>query len=137
MNKVLFPFETDREAFKEAYIYAATLARDLRAELILLNAFYIEADNTITRRRYTQLLRNNWFKAYKEIHFFQDYYLRYHAGMGPELRRKTDHRFIHGNLVDEFRILVNRDNIDMVVLPATDDNEATRRKIKLMRIMSH
>ena len=132
MNKVLFPFEIDREAYKEAYVYAVTLARNLRAELILLNAFYIEADNTITRSKYMQLLRNNWFKAYKEIHYFHDYYLRYYASMEPELRLKTDHRFIHGNLVDEFRILVKRENIDMVVLPAMDENESTRKKIKLM-----
>jgi hypothetical protein len=133
MKKVLFPFEIDREAYKEAYISAVTLARNLKAELILLNAFYIEADNRITRSMYMQLIRNNWFKAYKEIHFFNDYYLRYYASMEPELRLKMDHRFVHGNLVDEFRIIVNRENIDVVVLPATDENESTRRKIKLMR----
>lgn len=133
MKKVLYPFEIDREAYKEAYIYAVSLARNLRAELTLLNAFYVEADNSINRSKYIQLLRNNWFKAYKEIHFFHEHYLRYYASMEPELRLKTDHRFIHGNLVDEFRILVNRKNIDVVVLPATDENEATRRRIKLMR----
>lgn len=133
MKKVLFPFEIDREAYKEAYISAVTLARNLRAELILLNAFYIEADNRITRSLYMQLIRDNWFKAYKEIHFFNGYYLRYYASMEPELRLKTDHRFVHGNLVDEFRILVNREKIDVVVLPATDENESTLRKIRLMR----
>jgi hypothetical protein len=132
MKKVLFPFEIDREAYKEAYISAVSLARNLRAELILLNAFYVEADNSINRSKYIQLLRNNWFKAYKEIHFFHEHYLRYYASMEPELRLKTDHRFVHGNLVDEFRILVNRENIDVVVLPATDENESTLRKIKLM-----
>lgn len=133
MKKVLYPFEIDREAYKEAYIYAVTLARNLRAELILLNAFYIEADNSITRNKYVQLLKNNWFKAYKEIHLYHDYYLRYYASMEPELRLKTDHRFIHGNLVDEFRILVKRENIDVVVLPADVDDESSLRKIKLMR----
>lgn len=49
MKKVLFPFEIDRRVYKEAYVYAVTLARNQRAELILLDAFYIEADNRITR----------------------------------------------------------------------------------------
>lgn len=133
MNKVLYPFEIDREAYKEAYIYAVTIARNLRAELILLNAFYIEADNSITRSKYMQLLKNNWFRAYKEIHFYHDYYLRYCADMEPELRLKTDHRFIHGNLVDELRIIIKREKIDMVVLPATDENESSRKKLKSMR----
>jgi hypothetical protein len=79
------------------------------------------------------LLRNNWLKAYKEIHDFHDYYFSNYARSEPELRLKTDHRFIHGNLVDEFRIVVHREKIDMVVLPAADENELTRRKIKLMR----
>jgi len=133
MKKVLFPFEVDVAAYKEAYIYAVSLARNLRAELILLNAFYVEADNSITRSKYTQLLKNNWFKAYKELNLFHEYYLKNHASIEAELRLKTDHRFLHGNLVDEFRIILNKNTIDLVVIPAADENDSTRRKIRQMR----
>jgi len=133
MKKVLFPFETEIKAYKEAYIYAVSLARNLKAELILLNAFYVEADNSITRSSYTQLLKNNWFKAYKELSSYHDYYLKNHAGMEPELRLKTDHRFIHGNLVDEFRIAIKRMDIDVAVIPASGENDSTRKKIRQMR----
>ena len=133
MKKVLFPFEIDRRCYREAYVYAVAMARNLSAELILLNAFYVEADNDITKNRYNLLLRNNWLRAYREIHDFHGYYLNNYARSNPEFRLKTDHRFIHGNLVDEFRIAVHREKIDFVVLPATDVNESARRKIKLMR----
>ena len=56
MKKILFPFEVDNPIYKEAYIYAIKFARRLYTEVILLNAFSIEADNDITRETYAQQL---------------------------------------------------------------------------------
>ena len=42
MKKILFPFEIDNLNYKEAYVYAVKLARNLNAQVILLSAFLIE-----------------------------------------------------------------------------------------------
>ena len=44
MKKILFPFETNQPIYKEAYVYAVKFARNLGAELIMLNVFEIESE---------------------------------------------------------------------------------------------
>jgi nucleotide-binding universal stress UspA family protein len=134
MKKVLFPFEISHTCYREAYVYAVKMARNLGAELIMLHAFHIEeVDNTITPGTYNTIIKNNWLSAYREIIRFHDYYLQDHARVDAELRVKTDHRIIHGNLVDEFRKILHSEEIDLVVLPAAGDTELTGKKIKLLR----
>jgi len=133
MKKVLFPFEIEKTCYREAYVYAVKLTRNLGAELIMLNAFNVEVDDTITTEKYDRLIKNNWIKASKEIILFHDYYLNHHAKVDNELRVKTDHRFIHGNLVEEFRKIIHSENIDLVVLPVTGENDSIRKKLRLMR----
>ena len=133
MKKILFPFEIDRKAYKEAYVYAISMARNLRAELIVLNAFYVEANNSITRDQYHLLLRNHWLRAYKEVISFHNYYLSSFAKAEADLRLKTDHRFIHGNLIDEFSLIMHKEQIDLVVLPSFEESEPSRRRIRTMR----
>ena len=43
------------------------VTRNLGAELIMLNAFEIEVDDSITPRKYDQLIKNNWLRAYRQI----------------------------------------------------------------------
>ena len=57
MKKILFPFEIDNPVYQEAYIYAVKFARNLNTEVILLNAFSIEADNFITKEKYAMLIK--------------------------------------------------------------------------------
>ena len=133
MKKVLFPFEIDHTCYREAYVYAVKMARNLGAELIMLHAFHIEVDNTITPEKYDKIIKNNWLSAYREIIRFHDYYLQDHARVDTELRVKTDHRIIHGNLVDEFRKILHSEGIDLVVLPAAGDTESTVKKLRLLR----
>ncbi len=133
MKKVLFPFENGRTCYKEAYVYAVKLTRNLGAELIMLSAFDIEVDNTITTRKYDILIKNSWLKAYQEIILFHDYYLKDHARADGELRVKTDHRIIHGDLMEEFSKILNTEKIDLVVMPASSETDSTRKKLRLMR----
>lgn len=133
MKKVLFPFENNRTCYKEAYVYAVKLTRNLGAELIMLNAFDIEVDNTITTQKYDILVKNSWLKAYQEIILFHDYYLKDHARIEDELKVKADHRIIHGDLVEEFKKILNSERIDLVVLPASGESDSTRKSLKMMR----
>lgn len=56
---MLFPFEIDHTCYREAYVYAVKMARNLGAELIMLHAFHIEVDNTITPEKYDKIIKNN------------------------------------------------------------------------------
>ena len=133
MKKVLFPFEIGHECYREAYVYAIKVTRNLGAELIMLNTFEIEVDNTITEERYENLKKKNWIIAHQEVLRFHDYYLNNHARVDFELRVRADYRFYNGKLIEEFRDIIHNEDIDLVVLPATSKSESTRKILKLMR----
>ncbi len=79
MKKILFPFEIGNPIYKEAYVYAVMLARNLYSEVILLNTFHIDADDDITKERYSRLIRDKWVRAYNETSVFNKYYLENHG----------------------------------------------------------
>ena len=133
MKKVLFPFEINLECYKEAYVYAVKVARNLGAELIMLNTFEIEVDNSITTELYETLKKKNWIIAHQEVLRFHDYYLNNHARVDTELRVRVDYRFYNGKLIEEFKDIIHNESIDLVVLPATSKSESTRKLLKLMR----
>jgi hypothetical protein len=133
MRKILFPFEIHHAWYKESYVYAVKLARNLGAELIVLNTFQIDAGDGITQSQYDQLIRNNWIRAHNEIIQFHDYYLNNYARVDSELRIKADHRFVHGNLISEFRKILHSERIDMVVLPEAGPDEPSGKNLKTLR----
>ena len=133
MKKILFPFETANPIYKEAYVYAVKLARNLNTELILLNAFLIEAGNDITQEKYSKLIRDNWFKAYNEISKFNKYFLEDHARVSDELTIKFDYRFIHGFLKDEIRKIARDETVRLIVLPLSDKREINKRQLEIIR----
>ncbi len=133
MKKVLFPFEINQECYREAYVYAIKVTRNLGAELIVLNTFEIDVDNTITAERYENLKKKNWIIAHQEVLRFHDYYLNNHTRLDMELRVRADYRFYNGKLYDEFREIIHNENIDLVVLPATSKSESTRKVLRQMR----
>jgi hypothetical protein len=75
MKKILFPFETNQNIYKEAYVYAVKFARNLGAELIMLNVFDIEDEDIITPKEYKKVVRDKYFRAYQEIIRFNRHYL--------------------------------------------------------------
>ena len=129
MKKILFPFEIDNPVYQEAYIYAVKFARNLNTEVILLNAFSIEADNFITKEKYARLIKERWFQAYNEIIKFNNYYLNEHARMDDELQIKFDHRFINGILKDEIREIAKEQDVGFIVLPVSDRKDFNKRQL--------
>jgi len=132
MNKILFPFEIDNPVYQEAYIYAVKFARNLNTEVILLNAFSIEADNFITKEKYARLIKDKWFLAYNEIIKFNNYYLNEHARMDDELQIKFDHRFINGILKDEIREIAMKPDVGFIVLPVSDKKDFNKRQLDII-----
>ena len=133
MKKILFPFEIDNPVYQEAYIYAVKFARNLNTEVILLNAFSIEADNFITKEKYARLIKERWFQAYNEIIKFNNYYLNEHARMDDELQIKFDHRFINGILKDEIREIAKEPDVGFIVLPVSDKKDFNKRQLDIIR----
>lgn len=133
MNKILFPFEPSNPIYKEAYIYAVKFARNLDAELILLNAFDIDNyDDNITAESYQQVLKKKWLKAYEEVIHLNNYYLQNHANLETDLKIKFDHRFIHGNPQQEIRNILKNEEIDLIVLPVSDKQEANKKMLGII-----
>jgi nucleotide-binding universal stress UspA family protein len=133
MKKILFPFETLNPIYKEAYVYAVKLARNLNTEVILLNTFLIEAGDDITEEKYGKLIRDNWFKAYNEISKFNKYFLEDHARIADELTIKFDYRFVHGIFQDEIRNIAREEDVSLIVLPLSDRKEINKRQLEIIR----
>jgi nucleotide-binding universal stress UspA family protein len=133
MKKILFPFEIGNPVYQEAYIYAVKFARNLNTEVILLNAFSIEADDFITNEKYAKLIKERWVKAYNEINRFNNYYLKDHARTGDELMIRFDHRFINGILKDEIKGIAKEPEVGLIVLPVSDNREFNKRQLEVIR----
>lgn len=133
MRKILFPFELDNPIYREAYIYGIKFARNINAELIVLNAFKVEVGNDITEEKYSNLKKDNWFKAYNEISKFNKYFLEEHARTETDLMIKFNYRFINGIFVDEIRNIAREDNVDLIVLPISDKREFNKRQLKIIQ----
>lgn len=133
MRKILFPFELNNPVYKEAYIYAIKLARIIYAELIVLNAYKVEVGNDITQEKYELLKKENWFKAYNAISKFNEYFLQKHAKTDSDLKIKFDYRFMNGILKDEIRNIAREDEVDLIVLPISDNREFNKRQLKIIR----
>jgi nucleotide-binding universal stress UspA family protein len=133
MRKILFPFELDNPIYREAYIYGIKFARNINAELIILNAFKVEVGNDITEEKYNNLKKDNWFKAYNEISKFNKYFLEEHARTDTDLRIKFDYRFVNGIFVDEIRTIAREENVDLIVLPISDKREFNKRQLKIIQ----
>ena len=117
MKRILFPFETNQHICKEAYVYAVKFARNLGAELIMLNVFNVDVEDCPTSQDYKKIVRENYFKAYQEIIRFNKHYLGNYVKPESELRIKVDYRFLHGNLVNELTQIISNEEIDLIVLP--------------------
>jgi len=133
MKKILFPFQPGKEN-KEAFIYAVKSARNMNAELVMLNAFDVEVDESITKEKYALLLKENWMKAYASIANFNHHYVENYARVEGDLHIKTDYRFIHGKTsVEVFRIL-EQEEIDLLIVGFAD---LEFFQMRLSELMNH
>lgn len=132
MKKILFPFETGSSNNKEAFVYAAKFARNLNAELILLNTFQIRNKQDISKEEYNRLIKNSMIRAYNESVHFNNYYLENYAKTEGDLRIKLDHRFIQGILTTEIIKIIEHEEIDLTVLAASDKAELNSDLLKII-----
>lgn len=117
MRKILFPFLVGQPQYKEAFVVANRFAHKLNAELILLNVFELELDDSITKESYNKQVKNKWIIAYNELAKFNTYYLDKFAKVKDEIKVKLDHRFIHGDEMKEILNIISTEAIDMLVMP--------------------
>jgi len=132
MKKILFPFETNQKIYQEAYVYAVKFARNLGAELIMLNVFEIDDEATPTPDQYNKFVRDNWLKAYQEIIKFNKHFLSTHARIESDMRIKTDYRFLHGSFIYEFKKIISEEEIDLIVLPEIGEKEIYKRIVEVI-----
>ncbi|MGQ1784521.1 MULTISPECIES: hypothetical protein [unclassified Saccharicrinis] len=130
--KILFPFELDNPLYTDCYVYAVKFARNLNAELILLNVFDIELDNNITKEKYNSLVKNNWLCAYNQITRFNKYYIEHHAKTDNDLKIRFDHRYVHGEWLSEIRKILKEETIDLVALPISEDEKQNKKQFKII-----
>jgi len=133
MRKILFPFELDNPIYREAYIYGIKFARNINAELIVLNVFKVEVGNDITQEKYDILKKDNWFKAYNEICKFNKYYLEDNVNIESDLKIRFNYRFVHGSFMDEIRNIAKEDAVDLIVLPISDKKDFNKRQLKIIQ----
>ena len=133
MKKILFPFELNNPIYKEAFVYAVKLARNMSAKLIMLHVFDVDVETGTTREKYNALIKDKWYKAYSEVIKFNSYYFEQHVRIDNELRINFDYRFIHGKLQHEIRKIIGEESIDLLVLPVSDRKEINQRLLEIMR----
>ena len=129
----MFPFELENPVYKEAYFYAVRIARQIYAELIVLNVYQVEVGNDITEEKYGKLKRDNWFKAYNEISRFNRAYLEEHATVETDLRIRFNYRFVNGILQDEIKSIAREEEVDLIVLPLSGQKDFNKRQLKIIR----
>lgn len=133
MKKILFPFQIiEEDVYKEAFISAVKFARNMNAELILLNTFEIEIDNNITQEKYNKLIKDKWILAFNEVTKFNSYYLNQHARIHDELMVKFDHRFIHGNHLKSIKETILAEKIDLVIVPFAEKEDHNKHQFQLI-----
>jgi len=132
MKKFLFPFEIGNPIYREAYVYAVKLARNLHRELILLNAFILEVGNDINRDSYARMVRDNWIKAYNELSRYNKYYLENHSKTMEDLQIRFDHRFINGDFRDVVNSVASEDEVGTIILPLSGDKDFSRRQLEII-----
>ena len=132
MKKILFPFEINQPIYKEAYVYAVKFARNLGADLVMLNVSEIEPDYSLTPKEYKKTIRDNWFKAYQEIIKFNKHFLTNYARTESDLRIKVDYRFLQGNLINEISKIISTEEIDLIVLPEAMQTEPYKEIVKVV-----
>lgn len=132
MKKILFPFELDNPLYNEAYVYAVKFARNMNAELIMLNTFKFEVDDNITEETYNLRIKKNWLRAFNEVVKFNEFYLEQHVRVNDELKVRFDHRFVFGRLLTEIKKILHEEKIDLVVLPVSDNKEINRKQFQII-----
>lgn len=120
MKKILFPFVLGQEN-KDAFVYAVKIARNMGAELIMLNTFLFEVDSSITKEKYKTLTKERWLLAYKEVAKLHNHYLANFAILEGDFKVKLDYRFIYGRLLNETIDIVKSKEIDLIVLSVLDN----------------
>lgn len=133
MKKILFPFEIDQPIYREAFVYAVKLARNFGAELIMLNIFHFKVDDSITENEYNLLIKKNMIRAYLEVDRFNQFYLNSHLRVDTELRIKMNYQFLYGNLILEIRKILETGEIDLIVLPVSDQEEINQKQLEIIQ----
>ncbi len=133
MKKILFPFEIGNPLYKEAYIYAVKFARNMQAELVMLNVFNFEVDNSMTKDRYNLEVQNNCYKAYSECVRLNNFYIEHHMNIDSELNLRIDHRFVFGKLLVEIKKILKEETVDLVVIPVSDKKEINKKQLEIIR----
>jgi hypothetical protein len=133
MKKILFPFDLNVRFYTNAFIYAVKLARNFRAELIMLNVYNLKVTDSITRAELDNLIRENWYNAYKAIFKLKSIYLKHHARIDDQLKIKCDYRVVHGHYLTEITNLISNEEIDLLVLPVPSPGGPHKRLEELIR----
>ncbi len=127
MSKILFPFQLNNDIYKEAYIAAVKIARNLNAELILLNAFELDLQDDITEILYHKMIKNKWIEAYNEIVKFNKYFLSTHVKTNDALNVRIDHRFVHGEDIPVVTEIIQKEEIDLLIFPLSSNRKVNKR----------
>lgn len=133
MRKILFPFEINDPIYQEAYLYAVKIARNMNAEMILLNTFEIEKDFSLTKTDYDKLIRSKWIVAYNNVVKLNKHYIQNSARIDTDLKIKFDHRFIQGNQLNCIKEIISTEKIDLIVLPLYEKESENKKQIQIIR----
>lgn len=131
MKKILFPFEINDPIYQEAYLYAVKIARNMNAEMIMLNTF--EIDSNTTKETYDKLIRSKWIAAYNSVIKLNSHYIENSARLDNELKIKFDHRFIRSNQLSCIKDIILNESIDLIVLPLNKHESDNKKQIQIIR----
>lgn len=115
IKSILFPFESHRDN-RNAFVYAAKLARKWNTEIIMLASCSTPSKDSSNPGQHEQSVRSAWAEVNDEIQGLQGYYLSRHANAHKDLKIKFEYRFVERPLLNEIFEIMAKEPIGAVVL---------------------
>lgn len=133
MKKILFPYERDVK-HENAFAYAAKIARQSNAELIILHTFTFEVDDGITEAKYKARMEEKWQELMDDVRGLKGFYLTEYASKEGDFDLRIRYKILFGCLKTELFNFLKDEDIDLVVFTLLyekrEDSELTGSLLK-------
>ncbi|MFH1321278.1 MAG: universal stress protein [Bacteroidota bacterium] len=132
MKKILFLHKMGIDS-RHPFSYAAKIARESLAELIILHTFTFDVDDDITEVQYKKKLKHRWIEVINDVMNLKSFYIQEREKKEDDLKLKFGYRITYGKLKSEILEILKEEAIDLIVYPLPNNNTTTELTDILLR----